>query len=612
MPRPLTVLLLVAAAALAVIPVAAGGGAHANHDDQVVRFPSIENVTVSAGGAVTFINSGAVSLDMFIIDPAGDLLYDAKIAPGHADTVRFSQAGTYLYICGDPCIRIGTVTVSADFPGAHFFSDGRMVGSVRGSGGPSWACDDGNTLARESLVVSVDMRREYVKGANVTISGAVRAIDPRLLHDVSVIVVDPAGNIAEIRQATPDGNGSYSASMIADGPQWGRSGDYRAYAHYSVEKACMPFAFFTGHGEPPAATARPPPPPAVQPPPAIPPLPPPPVAPVHPSQAIVVWPSNGSAAPHNFTDAGDSASLVIDMAGLLGQGGPPPDGSASSATTFPASETHVAMSFATVTFPPSATATHVPAAALLTLHVSSDTPDDARAQAALAYGGSGRVEMQRVVEVGAASGRIEFDVPVRILLEGQAGGRAFYIEGGAGGAITPIDLACAADDVSRVHRHLGGAGECQMDSAGGGKIIYTYHLTQFGTALPELAAPPPAVHTCSVSLGMPSLSVSAEPGRHSPPALQTVINSGSAPFARVGLAATPWGAGLPASATEVSEDGPDDGYGAVAAQGAAVAHGLGGGQEAPLWFRLNLAPHGDLRGGTLTQNVTYSAQCSMP
>lgn len=49
------------------------------------------------------------------------------------------------------------------------------------------------------------------------------------------------------------------------------------------------------------------------------------------------------------------------------------------------------------------------------------------------------------------------------------------------------------------------------------------------------------------------------------------------------------------------------------ADGTAVADGLGGGQEAPLWFRLNLVSHGDLRGGgAIVQHVTYSAECNMP
>ena len=41
-----------------------------------------------------------------------------------------------------------------------------------------------------------------------------------------------------------------------------------------------------------------------------------------------------------------------------------------------------------------------------------------------------------------------------------------------------------------------------------------------------------------------------------------------------------------------------------------MAAGLGDGQEAPLWFRLDLAPYDDLRAGaTLVQNVAYQAEC---
>ena len=212
----------------------------------------------------------------------------------------------------------------------------------------------------------------------------------------------------------------------------------------------------------------------------------------------------------------------------------------------------------------------------------------------------------------------------------------------------PIDHACAADDAARVHRHLAGAGECQIDSAGGDKIIYTYHLTLFGTALPERAAPPPVVDTCSVSVGDPDLRVSARPGGHSAPARQVVVNSGSAPFASVDLAATTWQAdsdgtlraatappappasvagtntgsvagvntatlvwSLPASATELSTAGAGGAY-VPLAEGMTVAGGLGGGETAPLWFRLSLAPYGEVPAGALVQTVTYQAVCSAP
>ena len=349
-----------------------------------------------------------------------------------------------------------------------------------------------------------------------------------------------------------------------------------------------------------------------------------PPTPPPPPVAVVIEPGAVVAGPLNFTGAGHAANLTIDVAGLAGAGGPPLDGSASSTVTFPPSETSVVASFATVTFPPNVTAAHVPAGGRLALHVAADVPDDARVQGALAYEGSGRVTLQRVVEVGGASGRVTFDMPVRILLEGQAGGRAFYIEGSAdGGEITPIDRACAADDAARVHRHLGGAGECQMDSADGDKIIYTYHLTRFGTALPAGAAPPPAVHTCSVSLGMPSLVMAdVRPGGLSDPVRQTVINSGSAPFARVDLAATMWRAGpsqgadapapLPASATEISTATAGGPYTALV-NGTAVAHDREDGDgKSPLWFVLNLTSYVDVRGGTLVQEVTYQATCDMP
>ena len=339
--------------------------------------------------------------------------------------------------------------------------------------------------------------------------------------------------------------------------------------------------------------------------------------PPSPPLTVVIEP-RALLGPLNFTGAGHAANLTIDVAGLAGPSSPPFDGSALSTVTFPPSETSVATSFATVTFPPGVAAAHVPVDGRLALRVAADVPDDARVQGTLAYEGSGRVALQRVVEVGAASGRIEFDMPVRILLEGQVGGRAFYIDGGEDGeTITPIDHACAADDAARVHRHLGGAGECQMDSAGD-KIVYTYHLTRFGTVLPERSAPPPAVHTCSVSLGMPDLGMSVRSGERSAAVRQTVINSGSAQFAHVGLAATPWRADLPASATEVGAAGLGGPYAPLAEHGVTVARGLGGGDVEPLWFRLNLAPHGaaaaaDLRDGTvIVQHVIYRAECVLP
>ena len=151
-----------------------------------------------------------------------------------------------------------------------------------------------------------------------------------------------------------------------------------------------------------------------------------------------------------------------------------------------------------------------------------------------------------------------------------------------------------------------------------------------GTATPPVTDPPaggngtatPPAYTCSVSLGAPDLGMSVRPGEYPEPVRQVVRNSGNLTFAGVELTATPWRvaaegaspAELPASATEWSVVGPAAGYSALAGGPAvAVARGLEGGDAAPLWFRLNLAPHADAPPGvTVVQHVTYAAECAPP
>ena len=365
--------------------------------------------------------------------------------------------------------------------------------------------------------------------------------------------------------------------------------------------------------------------------------------------AIVALVPGDGPVQSNLTDRGDEVRVTINVTGLAGAGaGAEPGGPVQ----FPSGGAVVATSFASVSFPPGATAWSVPADGLLALHVvaaSDGDPPSSSSVRGLAYGGSSSVLLQRVVEIGHGNGTVVFDMPVRISLEGQAGGRAFYI-GGAGGAAVPIDAACAADDVARVDRHLNGTGECRIDSEDGeDMVIYTYHLTRFGTVLSGSGASPPVYHTCSVGLGRPSLDVGeAALGGYSDPAEQTLLNTGSAPFARVGIEASPWrfgpggdtlpGAGypslpapasggaegrassalvarvaasVPAGATEVGEDGRGGAYVAVGGD-AAVARGLGGGDAAPLWFRLNLTPYDAMQGGAVSQSMTYNAECALP
>ena len=315
----------------------------------------------------------------------------------------------------------------------------------------------------------------------------------------------------------------------------------------------------------------------------------------------------------NVASSGDEARVMINVESLARPGG-------AGTAAFPPGGALVNTSFASVSFPPGVTASSVPADGLLVLYVADAAFDNSSVQGALGYDGSGPVVLQRVVEIGDEDSRIVFDMPVRISLEGQAGGRAFYAAG-AGGEITPIDRACAADDTERVHRQLDGTGECQLD-AGGDKVVYTYHLTRFGTVMSGSGAPPPVDHRCSMRIGSTDIGVRVSPNSLSTAAPQSVINSGSLPFDRVGLEASPWYINLggtqpgpdtqtlPASITMVSEAGEGGSYKPVAENGTYVIEDdLGGGQQTSLWFKMDLRGQDGPQSGELDQYVTYVAEC---
>ena len=361
---------------------------------------------------------------------------------------------------------------------------------------------------------------------------------------------------------------------------------------------------------------------------------------------VAIGPGGVPDGQGDFVDRGPGVNVTIDVSGLPGAG------TAGAMVQFPQGGATVTASFGSVSFPPGTVATSVPADGLLVLRVvdaADDTlPSNSSIQRGLAYEGSGAVVLQRVVEVGDENTRIEFDKPVRISLEGQDEGRAFYIAG-AGGMIVPIDDACGADDADRVHRHLNGTGECRIESDGD-MVIYTYHLTKFGTVkAANEAAPLPVYYTCSVALEKPDLRINdARLEGQSTPVSQKLFNTGSAEFERVGIEATRWqvnlGAdtppdagvpsmsfpasgtdngtassalvarvdtSLPASLTEVSEAGKGGAYEAVG-EGTAVAEGLGGGAIKDLWFKLNLTQYSKVQGETITQSVTYNVQCVEP
>ena len=196
----------------------------------------------------------------------------------------------------------------------------------------------------------------------------------------------------------------------------------------------------------------------------------------------------------NVTSGGDAVRPGINVSALAPENRTLVDDVSANEVQFPAEIVNLVASFAEVSFPPNVNATAVPADGLLELYIDTRPLVDRVAEAHNVS--AARIELQKVVEVGDPDVHIVFDRPVRVQLTGQAGGLAFYVNN-TDDTVVPIvgaENKCDADSTDAVHSQLGrtGADECWIES-GGDMIIYTYHLTRFGTAaLIGDAAPPPA------------------------------------------------------------------------------------------------------------------------
>ena len=212
-----------------------------------------------------------------------------------------------------------------------------------------------------------------------------------------------------------------------------------------------------------------------------------------PGRAVEIR-ADGFTRAVDATAAGPGARPAVNVTALAASGAAGP-GNAPGFVTFPAEPVSLAAAFASVEFPPGATARPVPPGGLLFLRaLAADQypPIAAAVASALVRPNASGLELRGIVEAASADGGgpVVFDRPVRIFLaDQQHGGSAFYVNGSASSPLAAalIDVACASDDAAAVHGQLGGAGECQLDvpgggaGASGGKAIYTYHLTVFGT-----------------------------------------------------------------------------------------------------------------------------------
>ena len=89
-----------------------------------------------------------------------------------------------------------------------------------------------------TITVTIDSS-SYEEGDTINISGSVsdyNASDSYSNFDVTLRLLDPKNNIINISQISPNSDGSYSTSILADGPLWKFDGDYTISVSHGSDK----------------------------------------------------------------------------------------------------------------------------------------------------------------------------------------------------------------------------------------------------------------------------------------------------------------------------------------------------------------------------------------
>ena len=113
-----------------------------------------------------------------------------------------------------------------------------------------YADHGGHHFANESIIgeltIGIDSS-SYTTGEIINIAGSVSDYDesdPFKNFDVTLRVIASNNNIISISQIPLDSDGSYSTSVLADGPLWSVDGDYAVHASHGPDKsASITFAF---------------------------------------------------------------------------------------------------------------------------------------------------------------------------------------------------------------------------------------------------------------------------------------------------------------------------------------------------------------------------------
>ena len=107
--------------------------------------------------------------------------------------------------------------------------------------------DSSGNIIEDSILNVLTDSLSYESGETINISGSISHYDesdPYKNFDVTLRLLDPKNNIISISQISPNSDGSYSTSVLADGPLWKFDGDYIiSVSHGSDKNASTTFAF---------------------------------------------------------------------------------------------------------------------------------------------------------------------------------------------------------------------------------------------------------------------------------------------------------------------------------------------------------------------------------
>ena len=207
---------------------------------------------IQVQGTVTNIRSGT-PVTLIVISPSNDIVTIDQLSVGTDGTfsTTLSTAGNLWKFDGTYTIRVqyGSEAVNnkvlVELTGGILPEPTISEPTVRC--GPDQVIVNGQCVdafdntSTTSFTLETD-QSSYTTGDTIRISGIIPTLNENYNISVTILVIDPFGDIMAIAQVLPDSNGVFSHSITAGGLMR-NSGDYEIRAQYGTQKSTITFSF---------------------------------------------------------------------------------------------------------------------------------------------------------------------------------------------------------------------------------------------------------------------------------------------------------------------------------------------------------------------------------